>query len=106
MIPTESGDDQVGFTTSMDKVWIDPLVEGGELGVVLCRQGEQINIRKIFRRGQAGKYFSIEQRDVVRPKLVTRNCADALKQGPQGGGIPDFSGISRGTENSEKGILG
>jgi hypothetical protein len=40
MIPTESGDDQVGFTTSMDKVWIDPLVEGGELGVVLCRQGE------------------------------------------------------------------
>lgn len=106
MIPAESGDDQVSLTTSMNKVWIDPLVERGELGVVLYRQGEQINIRKIFRRGQAGKYFSIEQRDIIRPKLVTRNGADALKQGPQGGGISDFGWISRRTENSEKGILG
>ncbi len=97
MIPAESGNDQVSLPTSMNKVWIDPLVERGELGVVLGRQGEQINIRKIFRRGQAGKYFSIEERDIIRPKLVTGSGADALKHGSQGGGIPNFAGISRRT---------
>ena len=97
MIPAELGDDQVSFATSVDKAWIDSLVEGGELGLVLGRQGQQINIRKIFRRGQAGKYFSIEERDIIRPKLVTGSGADALKQGSQGGGIPNFAGISRRT---------
>ena len=104
--PGASGNDQIGFPIPREEMGFDPPVEGSELGLVLYRQGEQINIRQIFRTRESGKKREVAQGDIIGPKAVARHGADALQQRAQGGGVPDSPGISRGTEDSKKGVFG